>query len=105
MTRPARLASPHPYAGARPAVADEQLSETADGRIAFALRKPRRDGATYDIEALRCPQCHGRMRILTAITDPPVIRRILGHLGLPTEPTTLAPARDSPEPELSLWSS
>ena len=33
--------------GARPPFSDHQFSETTDGRIAFALRKPRRDGATH----------------------------------------------------------
>jgi hypothetical protein len=33
--------------GLRPAFALDQLSETDDGRIAFALRKPRRNGTTH----------------------------------------------------------
>jgi hypothetical protein len=33
--------------GARPAYADDQFSWTSDGRIAFALRAPRRHGATH----------------------------------------------------------
>jgi hypothetical protein len=32
----------------------------------------------YDLDALRCP-CGGRIRILSVIEDPAVIRRILGH--------------------------
>ena len=39
----------------------------------------------YDVDALRCskPACDGRMRVVSAITSPRVIRRILEHLGLP----------------------
>ena len=31
------------------------------------------------------------------LTDPPVIRRILSHLRLPTEPPAVAPARPPPQ--------
>jgi hypothetical protein len=30
------------------------------------------------------------------ITDPPVVHRILSHVGLPTEPPDIAPARAPP---------
>ena len=33
--------------GLRPPFAYEQLQETSDGRIAFALRKPRKNGDTH----------------------------------------------------------
>jgi len=33
------------------------------------------------------------MRILAFLTDPPVVRSILGHLDLPHRPPPLAPAR------------
>jgi hypothetical protein len=33
--------------GARPPFSHEQFSQTSDGRIAFALRKPRKDGTTH----------------------------------------------------------
>jgi hypothetical protein len=35
-----------------------------------------------DIE--NCPNCGGALKIIAAIKDPPVIVRILTHLGLPT---------------------
>jgi hypothetical protein len=35
------------------------------------------------------PNCGGALKIIAAIEDPPVIARILTHLGLPTR----APAR------------
>ena len=34
--------------------------------------------------ALRCPACSGRMRILSAITEPEVARRILECVGMPS---------------------
>lgn len=158
---------------ARPPLANERLKEANDGRIAIALKKPRRGGEThafltplqlirrisslippagmnliryfgilapaakhrakvvpvpeveldlhptatpepeaprpsggvdwasllrrvYDLDALRCP-CGGRIRILSVIEDPAVIRRILGHLKLPVEPAPRSRARAPPE--------
>jgi hypothetical protein len=57
------------------------------------------DGATllarvYDVDALRCPRCGGRMRFLATITDRHVVARILDHVGLPSEPAVPARARD-----------
>ncbi|MCA9536553.1 MAG: hypothetical protein KC593_22880, partial [Myxococcales bacterium] len=49
-------------------------------------------------DVLRCPNCHGHRTLLTAITDPFVIRRILAHFGLPTEVIPLEPPRPPPEP-------
>jgi len=63
-------------------------------RIAWAelLRR------TYAVDALACPRCDGgRMRLIATIKDPDVIRKILGHLGLPTEPPPIAPARAPPQ--------
>src|SRR5215813_15475879 len=39
------------------------------------------------------PRCGGRMRVIATIEDPVVIRKILTHLGLPTEPPTPRPRR------------
>ena len=36
----------------------------------------------YEADPLECPKCHGPMRIIALIDDPPVVRRILEHLGL-----------------------
>jgi len=37
------------------------------------------------------------MRLVATIKDPDVIRKILSHLGLPTEPPAVAPARAPPQ--------
>ena len=34
----------------------------------------------YDIDLSVCPECGGRLKVLAAITDPPVIISILAHL-------------------------
>jgi hypothetical protein len=34
-----------------------------------------------DIDALACPRCGSRMRVLAAVTEPEQVRRVLAHLG------------------------
>jgi len=34
----------------------------------------------YNVDPLVCPQCHGRMRIISAIEQADVIEKILKHL-------------------------
>jgi len=36
----------------------------------------------YEGDPLECPKCGARMRVISFINDPAVIRRILEHLGL-----------------------
>jgi hypothetical protein len=46
----------------------------------------------------RCPRCQlGSLRIISAITCRPVIRRILSHLQLAPDPPSLAAARLEPD--------
>ena len=46
----------------------------------------------WDIEALKCPKCGGRMKVISMIEQPSVIMRILKHLDLWEDP------RPPPEP-------
>jgi len=50
----------------------------------------------FGVNVLRCPKCGGECRVIACIDDPPVIRKILNHMGLSTEPIELAPARGPP---------
>ena len=45
---------------------------------------------------LACPTCGGDIRLITFITDPGPIRKILTHLGEPLEPPPILPARGPP---------
>jgi len=36
----------------------------------------------YEIDPLCCPKCSGKMKILSFIEDPEVIKKILKHLGM-----------------------
>jgi hypothetical protein len=41
---------------------------------------------TFGFDALRCPKCDHRMRIISTVTDPVVAKKILAHLDVPTDP-------------------
>ena len=53
----------------------------------------------FDIDVLVCEHCGGRREILAFLTETRVVQKILAHLGLPTEPPAIAPARPPPELE------
>jgi len=53
----------------------------------------------FRLDLLVCPWCSGPRKVLAFITDPLVIRKILSHLQLPTEPPPVAPARSPPDQE------
>jgi hypothetical protein len=54
----------------------------------------------YECLPLLCPQCQRPMRILAFIQDPPVIEKILHHIGEPTQPPKVLPARAPPQSEM-----
>ena len=58
------------------------------------------DRRVFGLHVLVCDLCGGPRKVLTFITDPHVIRRILSHMGLPTELPPIAPARAPPRMEL-----
>jgi hypothetical protein len=51
---------------------------------------------TFGLDALRCATCAARMRVLATVSEPSVVKKILSHLSLPTEPLPRAGARDPP---------
>ena len=61
----------------------------ASSRVEWAVLLRR----TYGVDALRCPKCTARMRVMATITEPSAVRKILAHLGLPTEPLAWERAR------------
>ena len=50
----------------------------------------------FGIDVETCSKCGGKMKIIAAIEDPIVIRKILEHMGLDTKPPRLTPARGPP---------
>jgi hypothetical protein len=71
--------------------AEEALLRRA-ARTAWALLLARID----EVFPLVCPRCGGEMRIIAFITDACVVREILSHVGEPTSPPPIAPARRPP---------
>ena len=55
---------------------------------------------SFRVDVLECPKCHGRLRVLAVITEREPLRRILEHLGLPTQAPPLARARAPTEDAL-----
>jgi len=51
------------------------------------------ENRSFAVDVLECPRCGGRIRILAAIEDPAVARKILDCLGLPSRPPPVVPAR------------
>ena len=103
-----------PHAGWRKAVVtygrlEEEVTECGvtgsdDGQSDSTASLPQRRSYTWRelmaraflIDVLKCPVCSGRMKLISVIEDPRVIRKILNHLGLPTTIPTPVPARSLP---------
>jgi len=92
----AAVTTPAPEATtAPPAPIAEPAAEPAHrraARYAWAALLAR----IYEVFPLLCPLCGAQMRIIAFVTDPPTIRDILLHLGEPTAPPRIAPARGPP---------
>ena len=54
----------------------------------------------YECLPLLCPRCGEPMRIIAFVLDPPVIERILDHIGEPQQPPIVLPARSPPQAEM-----
>jgi Putative transposase len=55
----------------------------------------------FALDVFECPRCGSQMRMLVAIEDPVVARKILDRLGLPSRPPPVAPARRNPQSKLT----
>ena len=53
---------------------------------------------SFGFDVLACPRCGERLELIALIDAAAVIRRILGHLELPTEVPATRPARPPPLP-------
>ena len=50
----------------------------------------------FRLDVLICHRCGGPRKLLAAILEADVIRKVLAHLGLAPEPPPTAPARPPP---------
>lgn len=67
-------------------------SKLRSTRISWAMLLAR----IYEVFPLLCPMCGGTIRIIAFITEAPTIRHVLEHIGEPTEPPRISPARGPP---------
>ena len=71
---------PSPVEQATEPACDHAQAQGAPARMSWARLLKR----VFDIDIEHCLNCGGSLKIIAAIEDPPVIVRILTHLGLPT---------------------
>lgn len=57
----------------------------------------------FDLDMEACPNCGGSVKIIAAIEDPAVIKKILNHLGLSPHPPPRTPARYDAYDEADLY--
>jgi hypothetical protein len=74
-----RSARPGPANRRRYSAAAPLKAAARERRLSWAVLLKR----TWGLDVLLCPRCSGPMRLIAAIEDPAVARRILVHLGLP----------------------
>jgi hypothetical protein len=72
--------------------ADSDKPPASAKRIAWAQLLKR----VFNIDVSVCPKCQGKVKIIAAIEEPKVIKKILTHMGLPSSAPKLAPARGPP---------
>ena len=56
----------------------------------------------YEALPLVCPRCGSSMRIIAFITASAEVKRILEHIGEPSEPPPVSPSRAPPQVEFDL---
>jgi hypothetical protein len=97
----ARRRLPAPPVAAPPSARHDATGEAPPrrrGRLPWAQLLMR----VFSIDSLRCSRGSIPMVVLALISDPPVVARMLTHLGLPAEPPAIAPARTREDEDASL---
>ena len=51
----------------------------------------------FKVDVTLCRFCRGEIKVVAAIMERTAIEKILSHLGLPTEPPAICPARSPPQ--------
>ena len=67
-----------------------------EDRALMPSRVPRELAFSFAEDVEKCAKCGGRMKLKALVQKPENIVRFLKHLGEPTEPPPLAPARAPP---------
>jgi hypothetical protein len=94
---PQQTAIPGPAVPAKPDRPDPvPLSGSGPSRWAALLAR------IYEVFPLICPSCQTPLTFIAFLTDPEPITKILAHIGEPTSPPPLHPARGPPQTEFLL---
>ena len=56
----------------------------------------------FEVLPLLCPRCQSPMKVVSFITDPPVVKKILVHLELSYDPPVISQARGPPQLEFDM---
>src|SRR5206468_8329491 len=80
---------PSPPEQATEPACDHANAHSEPARLSWARLLKR----VFDIDIEHCPNCAGSLKIIAAIEDPPVIVKILSHLGLPARAPPRSPAQ------------
>ncbi len=75
--------------------------QTPMGKVAEQKKKTRISWARllkriFGVDVETCNLCGGKVKIISAIEDPKVIKKILDHIGLPSMAPAPKPARGPP---------
>ena len=89
---------PGTRAAAKKPAGSGEVSDTDRQRsLTWAQRLKR----VFAIDIETCRRCGGQLKVIASIEDPPVIERILAHLGCDSEPSDPAnPSRAPPQGDL-----
>jgi hypothetical protein len=72
------------------------LADKPQASIAKRISWARLLKRIFGIDVTTCPKCNGQIRIIAAIEEPKVIKKILDHMGLPSTAPRMHPARGPP---------
>jgi len=83
----------------QPVGAETRTRDTTPSRPSrWAALLPR----IYEVFPLICPTCQAPLTFIAFLTDPESITQILAHIGEPTSPPLIHPARGPPQTELDM---
>ena len=77
----------------------DEKTQNNDKRLSWCKLLAR----VFNIDISTCPLCGDKLKVIAAITDSNTIEKILSHLGLPTTPPTIAPARGPPQSDFDCF--
>jgi hypothetical protein len=86
--------------GWRPEVIGVHASPSPEARRASSEDWATLLKKTFGVDALKCPNCGGAMKVIAAITEAEAIKRILAAMGQATDAPAAAPARSPPGRDL-----